>query len=223
MDKVFQTVRIQLKNVFGLQRQEEDLLNIKEGGYFVSAYDRAQMCLNHFLPKYYDGKIDPYNSVMYCIFLYWLGHFLYLGGGQTKTESSVALKMANKVYYLNKMLNGNDIFYAIELPKFWCCEHPVGAVLGRADFGNSFYFYQGCTVGGSLHNDKICYPQIGNNVTMFSDSKILGASVIGNNCVLSANTYLINERIPDNSLVFGQSPNIVIKNNVKSQKEWLGL
>ncbi len=184
------------------------------GGYFVLAHDQTLMCLNYFSPKYYDGQINPYNSVMYCIFLYWLSHFLYKGG-QTQ--------LADKVYYLNKMLNGNDIFYAIELPEYWCCEHPIGTVLGKAHFGNSFYFYQGCTVGGSLHNNRICYPTIGNHVTMFSDAKILGDTYIGDNCVLSANTYIINEKIPENSLVFGKSPNILVKSNLKSQKEWIAL
>lgn len=46
---------------------------------------------------------------------------------------------------------------------------------------------------------------------MCSNSKILGKSKIGDNVIVSANTYIKDEDIPDNSLVFGQSPNLVIK------------
>lgn len=46
---------------------------------------------------------------------------------------------------------------------------------------------------------------------MYANSTILGDCNIGNNVVISANSYLINEEVPDNCIVFGSSPNIVIK------------
>lgn len=66
---------------------------------------------------------------------------------------------------------------------------------------------QGCTVGGN----KGKYPIIGENVKMFSNSKIVGSSVIGNNVWLSANVYIKDTNIPDNSIVFGTTPNLIIK------------
>lgn len=95
----------------------------------------------------------------------------------------------------------------MNLPDIFYVEHPVGSVIGRAKIGNYFFFHQGCTVGENLGS----FPIIGNNVTMFADSKVLGNSVVGNNVILGANSYIINENIPDNSIVFGQSPNLVIK------------
>ena len=82
-----------------------------------------------------------------------------------------------------------------------------GGVMGRAQYGDYFLYYQGCTVGGN----KSQYPVIGEHVTMFSNSKILGNSHIGNNVIISASTYIINQNIPDNSIVFGMSPDIIIK------------
>lgn len=61
-------------------------------------------------------------------------------------------------------------------------------------------------VGGVLS-----YPVIGNNVVLYANSTILGNTKIGNNVIISANSYIINEIIPDNSIVFGTSPNLVIK------------
>ncbi len=40
---------------------------------------------------------------------------------------------------------------------------------------------------------------------------VLGDTKIGNNVVISADTYLLDENIPDNCIVFGKSPNIEIK------------
>lgn len=115
--------------------------------------------------------------------------------------------VADQIYYLNKIMNGVDWFYQINLSKHFLAEHPIGSVLGRAKYGDYFFIYQGVVVGAN----KGLYPVIGNNVVMYSNSKILGKSKIGDNVIVSANTYIKDEDIPDNSLVFGQSPNLVIK------------
>lgn len=79
--------------------------------------------------------------------------------------------------------------------------------MGRAVYGDRFFFYQGCTIGGSGG----AYPRLGTDVIMYSNSKILGDSVIGNRVILSANTYVIKKNIPDNSIVFGQGRDLTIK------------
>ena len=132
-------------------------------------------------------------------FLYFLANELYRNIGPSL--------LSDKLYYLNKIMNGLDMYYAIELPEVWSAEHPVGSVLGRAKYGNGFYFYQGCTVGG---NHGI-YPNIGKNVKMFAHSHIIGNCYIGDNVVLGAGCLVKDENIPDNSIVFGQTPNLIIK------------
>ena len=46
---------------------------------------------------------------------------------------------------------------------------------------------------------------------MYSNSTIIGETTIGNYVIISSGTYIKNENIPDNCIVFGQSPNLVIK------------
>ncbi len=46
---------------------------------------------------------------------------------------------------------------------------------------------------------------------MMGDSKILGRSNMGDYVIFAANTYVIDTDIPSGSLVFGQSPNLIIK------------
>lgn len=143
------------------------------------------------------------HTVQYAIFLYLFSNQLYRDGHE---------KEAGFVYYLNKIMHSVDWFYAIELPEHFCAEHPLGCVLGRASYGDYFFVYQGVTVGGAFNQiGEICYPKLGNYVIMYSDSKVIGDSKIGNNVVIAANAYIQNTDIPDNSLVFGQSPNLVIK------------
>ena len=138
------------------------------------------------------------------IFLYYLSHDIYTCG-----ESTV---LCDKIYYLNKIFHSVDLFYAIKLPDEFGAEHPVGSVMGRATYGNGFFFYQGCTVGGTKAKDgTICYPEIGINVRMYANSSILGRCKVGNNVQIGAGALVKNEDIPDNCLVFGQSPNLIIK------------
>ena len=161
--------------------------------------------------RYWDGEevvFSPYVSTQWTNFLYRLSHVLY---------KKKDLKSADQVYYLNKIMHANDWYNAIELPEHFHCEHPLGSVLGRADYGDYLFVYQGTTVGGNRSHGSLIYPVIGSNVILFANATVLGDCHIGNNVVVSAGAYLINEKIPDNSIVFGQSPNIVIKK--KSEEE----
>lgn len=175
--------------------------------YLSQAEYEISKCFEASSNKHFVGgdieNISVYNSVQYCIVLYILANTAYKLDGDGHN--------AEKLYYLNKVLNSVDIFYTVEMPEIWGCEHPLSAVMEHAKFGDYFYFYQGCTVGGNYDN----YPIIGNNVRMYSNSTIVGDSVIGNNVIISANTYIKDATIPDNCIVFGQSPNITIKKKTK--------
>ena len=161
--------------------------------------------------RFWDGNevvFSPYMSVQWMNFLYRLSHVLYQNGAGTA---------ADQVYYLNKIMHSNDWFYAVDLPVHFLCEHPLGSVLGRASYGDYLLIYQGTTVGGNRSHGELQYPVLGDNVILYSNATVLGDTHIGNNVVISSGAYLINERIPDNCIVFGRSPEITIK--VKSEKE----
>lgn len=153
-----------------------------------------------------DGEIAFHieHSVQYMMFLYFLSNSLYKAG---KTDK------ASLGYYQNKIMNSVELFYTVEMPNYFCAEHPIGTVLGKASYGDFFFFCQGCTVGGNLKDNMIKYPVIGEYVTMYSNSKVLGDCHIGNNVIIGADTYIKDTDIPDNSMVFGQYPNLLIKSN----------
>lgn len=201
----------QVKCFFGAKDGQMDLLNEKN---IKEAIIRTENCLNKMNNKYYvstnyppngESRINLYNSVMNCIFLYWLSRNLFL---------SSDFRLADQIYYLNKMLNSVELFYEVTLPSVWSCEHPLGSVMGRASYGDYFFFYQGCTVGGNIRKDgAIVYPVIGDHVKMYSNSKILGNSHIGDHTIISANCYIKDQDVPSRVIVFGQSPNLEFKEN----------
>ncbi len=165
------------------------------------ALARAERCFSFCANKYYchEGvsSFDPFHTGQYCTFLYYLSNSLWRQGST----------LAARVYYLNKIFNCVDIFYEVELPEAFGLDHPVGAVIGKATYGEFFIFTQNCNVGVN----KRVYPTIGRNVHMFPGSAIVGDCNIGDNCVIAARTFIKDQSVPPNSLVFGNSPNLVVK------------
>lgn len=193
-------VERQLQNLFSYNQTLE--------GYLLRAgVDRAvracEYCFQHMGTRYYkrEGVVyfNPFHSGQYCTFLYFLSREVYQIAGP--------VILADRIYYLNKALNGVDLFYEVELPKIFLLDHPVGSVMGRADYGDYFQFSQNCTVG----NNHSSYPKLGERVTMMSGAKVVGASVVGNDVVLSANCYVKDAHIPNKTLVFGSSPDLILK------------
>ncbi|MDQ0125878.1 serine O-acetyltransferase [Pseudomonas lini] len=193
-------IRHQLHNLFILTDPEDEILTRS----LTTTLAKTERCFRQSTNKYYrkDEEIffSIYHSGQYCIFLYLLSRQVFLDNPKHR-------ELADKIYYLNKTLNGLDLYYEISMPEAFHLDHPVGSVMGRATYGNNFTFAQLCTVG----NNKGFFPEIGENVQMFSGAKILGRCKIGDNVVVSANTYIKDTDIPANSLVFGSSPNLVIK------------
>lgn len=159
---------------------------------------------------FYEGKMvfSPMHSVTWSIFLYRVSKLLALRGDLTEADA---------VYYLNKIMNSVDWYHQINLPIHFMAEHPLGSILGRAKYGDYLFVYQGTTVGGSRHNGELRYPELGDRVVLYANATVLGSCKIGKNVIISANSYLIDETIPDNCIVFGSSPNLIIKERTEEQ------
>ena len=153
--------------------------------------------------KYYaadDVFFDHLHTDHYATFLYFLSNTVYRREGPTP--------LAARVYALNKALHGLDAFYEVELPDIFFLQHPVGTVLGRANYADYFCVYQRTSVGSSLDGSR---PTFGEGVVMYGGSAVIGRCTIGDNCWLSVNTLVMDSDVPSNSLVFGASPGLVVK------------
>jgi serine O-acetyltransferase len=169
----------------------------------MGTLNRLERCFDNITNKYYHDKetgesfFSPFQSAQYAQYLYFLSN-----------EAFVAkdIRFAEKVYYLNKMMNLVEWFYEVELPEIFFADHALGCVLGRAKYANRFCVAQGCTVG----NNHGIYPEFEENVMMHPLSMVIGASHIGRNVEISSYAFIRDEVIPDNCIVFGQSPNLKI-------------
>jgi len=146
-------------------------------------------------------NFNPLMSVHWMIFLYFLSNTIFKSGGAA----------ADQVYYLNKIMHAIDWFYAINLPTHFLCEHPLGSVLGKAEYGDYLLIYQGTTVGGSIKDGVLYYPVLGENIIMFANSSIIGKCKLGDNIILSSGAKVVNQDVPSNTIVFGESPNLIFK------------
>lgn len=168
-----------------------------------AALGRVRTCFSRLKNKYYQRGdscvFAPGHTGQYAIFLYYLSHTLRHAAGEAEAASGV--------YALNKMLHNVDLYFDVALPEVFYLDHPLGTVIGRGTFSNYFQFRQNCTVG----NNHGVFPVFGENVQMWSGVTVVGNCRIGDHVTLSAGTYVKDEDIPSYSLVFGRSPNLVIK------------
>lgn len=139
------------------------------------------------------------HTDQYAEFLYFVANCIYRDDGD--------IRLAKKLYALNKALHAIELFYEVAMPDVFMLVHPVGTVLGRATYGNYLVVYQNCTVGA---RNRI-YPALGEKVVMYSGSRIMGRSIIGENCVVAPGSVVLDSDIPANMLVSGTSPNTQFK------------
>ncbi len=82
------------------------------------------------------------HNAQYSIFLYELSRAAFSTGARDK---------ADKIYALLRIVSGADIYYEVELPDLWGCDHPLGSVIGRGQFGpgSRLFFSQNSNIGNN--------------------------------------------------------------------------
>jgi len=164
-----------------------------------AALGRFEKCQENRRGKYVSRELDHLNTDHYAAFLYYLSNGLSHAG---------RLELASKVYGLNKALHALDVFYEVELPEVFALQHPVGTVLGRGKFASYFFVYQRCSVGSNLAG---VYPRFREGVVMFGGASVIGDSEIGPNTWISVGTTIMDQSVPGDCVVFGRSPNLIVK------------
>jgi len=169
--------------------------------------DRVEYCFRHIKSKYYSNEdnevlFNHLNGDHYATFLYFLSNTIWL---ESKDE-----RLSDKIFLLNKALHGVDLFYEISMPDIFLLVHPLGTVLGRASYSNYLVVYQGCTIGSVVGGG---FPIIGEHLTMYSNSSLLGDCRVGSNVTIGANSYAVNSLIDENKIIVGQHPHLKITQN----------
>lgn len=101
-----------------------------------------------------------------------------------------------------------------EIGRYLRFVHPSSIVIGaHVTAGDHLSLYQNTTIGG-IHVgdvDKGNQPTIGNNVTLFANSLILGKINIGNDVIVGANSLLMSSA-PDGAVCVGSPAKNISKN-----------
>lgn len=168
----------------------------------LKALDRLEFCFNKVVLKhYYNGEHAIFNHLYsdhYVMYLWYLSNTIWM---DTQNKS-----ICDKLYYLNKSLNGLDCMYDTKLPDVFLVFHGVGTMLGKAAYDDYFVVLQGCTIG--MNKGK--YPVMGKGVALTAHSSIIGDCRIGNLVTLSSNTSIIDLDINSNEIVFRNNDGSII-------------
>ena len=174
-----------------------------------AALARAETSFSHSaLPGYRTPggmtRFDPAQTDQYAMFIWFCSNVAWLTGDSDLAADLLAL---------NKGLNAVVCMYDTALPAVFLWIHCVGMMLGKAMYGERFVAYQGVTVG----TDRGDRPEFGTGVILFAGAKVVGATQIGDRCLVSLNSVVVAETIPRNSIVAGRSPGLT----VKPRKRWI--
>lgn len=123
---------------------------------------------------------------------------------QGNTSESHSLSKANKA------LHGVDFFPVSVIPTVFQFVHPVGSVIGRAQLSPFTIVYQGVSIGAkmpSTEEEVAGYPVFEGPVILFARSAVFGKSKVGPNVVFGADSMVIDQDIPSDSIVVGRYPN----------------
>lgn len=189
-----------------LPKLRQGLLEFKED--FHEIYEQVLEEHARMKRKYYRTEdkvpiVNPLYVAHYTRLIYYFSRALYL--------KHVERVILDQLFFSIRTRCGIDLFYEVEMKRYFLPEHALSTILGRAGYGDYFVVCQNCTVG----NNNNIYPTFGEGVILRPGAIVLGDCMIGNNVQISAGALIIDTNIPDNSIVYGQVPNLVIKEGTK--------
>ena len=200
-----------IQGIYGIDSDERDIINMAQ----EKTWEYCLFCNGKIKDPYYSADgVCPYHVGQYLTYLYFLGNTIFNIFLKEGSENRAARNICDKIFMTSLTISGADIYYEHKLPKVFYPAHPIGAVLtGKARIGEYFFFMQGCNLG----INKGFAPTLGNGVVMWGNAKIVGNCKVGNNVMFSANTYIKDMDVPSNSIVYGQYPHVVIKENKEDE------
>ncbi len=164
---------------------------------FDDALDRLEFCFKHItFPEYCDQKGGTFFSHLhadqYAQLLYFFSNSLW------KNSENKAL--CSKLMYLNRSLHSVFISYKAKLPDIFFLGHPVGSIIGNADYSDYLVVFQNVTINTAGTLDDLL-PKIGKGLFCAMGATIMGDKTIGDRVSIGANALVYDREIPDDSVV----------------------
>jgi serine acetyltransferase len=189
---------------------------------FDKIYNDLLIQHSHILNKFYSngtrGIINFCFLDHYLIFCFRLANYLY--------QSGYSLLLAEAIYYSSKIRTSTDLFYTANIGEYFIPVHSLGAIIdSRAKYGKLLKVYNGVHIGPydivGVPADQWKHPIIGNGVILLANSGVFGDTEIGDNVIVSMKSIIINEKIPNDCIVMGQSPRLSIIPHERNNLELL--
>lgn len=174
---------------------------------FCLALERTENCFSHIiLPGYNDenGNVlfSHLHTDQYATFLYFFMNSLY--------KISQNKSLCSKIMYLNRILHGFFVSYKCSLLDIFALQHPVGTVIGNADYNDFLVILQNVTINtGEDANGKLS-PKLGKALFCGAGSKIIGNKTIGNRVSIGVDATIYNQVIGDDMVAQRKSGGLVI-------------
>lgn len=165
-----------------------------------SAFEKTVLDVNYHFPVLSNDEIKNRiltNNNELAIFLFRLGR-------EVHEHNLDELKF--QIHWLLKELCSCEIYFNNDIDTGFYIIHGEGTVIGsRNKIGKGFKIHQGCTIG-HRKNGEGKGNVIGDDVTMYCNSSIIGELNIGNKVVIGGHVMVIND-VFSNKLI---TSNIVI-------------
>ncbi len=164
-----------------------------------------------------DEIIVSYPGLL-AIFVYRIAHILY--------EKNVPMIPRIMTEYAHSR-TGIDINAGAVIGEYFFIDHGTGVVIGETTvIGNYVKLYQGVTLGalstrsGQDLSGVKRHPTIGDRVTIYANSTVLGGeTVIGKGVIIGGNAF-ITKSVPDYTKIIVKSPEMIFKNPTNPSAKW---
>lgn len=168
---------------------------------YIRMTDDTQLKCSHFLKDF--------------IFQHRVRYMVYFRISQNTTNKLVRLFCEYKLFRLCRKY-GIEIKTKTKIEPGFVMIHPYNITISPfAVIGRNVNIYKGATIGlsGGKHPGA---PQIGDSVQIGINSTIIGGVKVGNDVLIAPNT-LVNQDIPDHSIVIGNPCKIISRENATEQ------
>lgn len=168
---------------------------------YIRMTDDSQLIWKHFIKDF--------------LFQHRLRYMFYFRISQNTRNKIVRLFCEYKLFRLCRKF-GIEIKTNTKIGEGFVMVHPYNiTITPYADIGRNVNIFKGATIGLSQGKHPGA-PQIGNSVQIGINSTVLGGIKVGDDVLIAPNT-LVNQDIPDHSIVIGNPCKIIHRENATGQ------
>ena len=181
------------------------------------ALERTEYCFEKIALRGYSYEISEgkwqstfshLHSDQYSQFLYYLSNSLW--------ETSQNVKLCSKIINLNKILNGMFYSYKAGLPDIFVFGHPVGTIIGNANYSNYLVIFQNVTINTGTESGNGKDLKLGKGLFLGAGAKIISNEPIGDRVSIGVDAVVHQQKIEDDNVVFkNEQGQIIIKPRTK--------